>query len=193
MEKLSIDFKLLRQKCQLAFTTTICWQSLILRYPIPAFLIVNNTLSEFHKVCNLVGFQLGSIPVKWGCLSFLRNLLLMTAKAFLRRFYYIRGWDNTSLSYADRLPFIRSAPKFLLDNALCFSLLAYYISANPNWLGLGLVWCWFLPSIQVAWESLCLPEEKGGVGLKRDGEWVEWCHQYLIKGRQAPLDIEYSL
>ncbi|GKB15786.1 putative gag-pol polyprotein [Tanacetum coccineum] len=118
----------------------------------------------------------------------------------------INDWRNKFLSIAGRLQLIRSVLSSMhIYRAFVFILSARIIH-DLEQLMRGFLWCQGelkKGKAKVAWESVCKPKLKGGLGIRRledfnvslmathiwsilshkESLWVKWIHSYKLKGR----------
>ncbi|GJV67976.1 hypothetical protein Tco_1483485 [Tanacetum coccineum] len=130
----------------------------------------------------------------------------------------IRDWKNKSLSYAGRLQFC----KFVLSSMHVYwaavLVIPIGIILDIQQLMRGFLWCngeLKQGKAKVAWDTICLPKQEGGVGIRsleifnitlmityiwnlvtnRESLWVRWVHTYKLKGRtiwDIPVKAEMS-
>lgn len=112
----------------------------------------------------------------------------------------IRTWTSFTLSYAGRLELLRS----VIQGFSCYWLSIFPIPSivNGRIEGLCRVFLWGSKVGRVAWKQVCLPREKGGLGLldlrswnkallaktlwnihtKKDTLGVKWVNEFFLRG-----------
>ncbi|GKC96049.1 hypothetical protein Tco_1161491, partial [Tanacetum coccineum] len=99
----------------------------------------------------------------------------------------VNDWKNKFLSLAGRLQLIRSVLSSMhIDWASVF-ILPNRIVHDLEQLMRGFLWCqgeMKKGKAKVAWDSICMPKHKGGLGARRiDDFHVKWVPTYKLKGR----------
>ncbi|GJY64381.1 homeodomain-like protein [Tanacetum coccineum] len=118
----------------------------------------------------------------------------------------INDWRNKFLSIAGRLQLIRSVLSSMHIYWAFVFILSARIIHDLEQLMRGFLWCQGelkKGKAKVAWESVCKPKLKGGLGIRRledfnvslmathiwsilshkESLWVKWIHSYKLKGR----------
>ncbi|KAK4384657.1 hypothetical protein Sango_3039200 [Sesamum angolense] len=135
---------------------------------------------ERQQILDTVGFQEGSLPVKYlGIPLTSSRLTISDCRPLIDKVdTRLAGWQHQNLSYAGRLQLIKSMRAFLWQGS----------SGRGN--------------AKVAWDQLCKPKSEGGLGirsliitnqalilkqlwriLQNDGTsiWVDWIQQYRLR------------
>lgn len=112
---------------------------------------------------------------------------------------YINGWNAKSLSYAGRLELIKSI--FQGVEAFWLSIFPIPATIRDHITKISRVFLWGSPYGPVAWKSLCIPKEEGGLGIRelgiwnhalmgkliwslhdnKEALWIKWIHAYYLK------------
>ncbi|GJZ58864.1 putative RNA-directed DNA polymerase [Tanacetum coccineum] len=159
-------------------------------------------------ILNVLPFEEGRLPVKYlGVPLVSSRLLIRDCKELVERIQLrIQDWKNKYLSIAGRLQLIRSvlgsmhifwASVFILPSRVLNDLEQHMR---------GFLWGHSSsgkPKSKVAWDSVCLPKDEGGLGIRRldhfnsalmvshvwklislkESLWVKWIHEYKLKRR----------
>ncbi|GJZ43372.1 hypothetical protein Tco_0590627 [Tanacetum coccineum] len=153
-------------------------------------------------ILQILPFEEGRLPVKYlGVPLVSSRLIFRDCKELIEKVQArVDDWKNKSLSAAGRLQLIRSvlgsmhiywASAFILPSRVLLDI--EQIMRSFLWKGRS----------KVAWEVVCLPKDKGGLGVRRldffnkalmvshiwklisnkESLWVKWIHEYKLKGR----------
>ncbi|KAK6127601.1 hypothetical protein DH2020_038662 [Rehmannia glutinosa] len=158
---------------------------------------------KLDNILNLLNFPLGTLPVRYLGVPLAAQRLNVNhyAPLYDRIASYINKWTANSFSYAGRLLLIKS----VLQGVECFWLQIFPL---PNTVidrinRLCRVFLWGKNTSPIAWSKVCLPSDKGGLGLrdvhswnkallakillnihsKTDSLWVRWVHSFYLKNQ----------
>lgn len=119
------------------------------------------------RLCSLMGFQLGSLPVRYlGVPLISTKLSASDCAPLISKFYAkIDHWSTRSLSYAGRLQLITSVLFSLQVFWSMHFILPKVLGKHIELLLRKFLWSGsnkYNHSQKVAWESLCCPKNEGG-------------------------------
>ena len=157
---------------------------------------------------NITGFSLGRFPIKYlGVPLISTRLSQRDCQPLLEKIMArIQSWTSRALSYAGRLQLIGSVLYSIQLYGCSVFIIPKYTIAKIEQFFSSFLWAGNLGNsrrAKVRWESVCLPNEEGGLGLRRikdsndtnvmkhiwnlfyrnDSLWVAWVRRlYLRRG-----------
>ncbi|KAL8472289.1 hypothetical protein ACS0TY_029490 [Phlomoides rotata] len=164
-------------------------------------------LGQLAKNSNLVlervGFSEGQLPVRYlGVPLALSTVKVSSYDVLINRLTdNIRKWSSNTLSYAGRLELIRS----VVQGICCYwlSVLPMPATIIKRIESICKTYLWGSRRGLVAWEDVCRPKNRGGLGLrdlttwnsallakiiwdvhnKKDSIWIKWVSEQYLNGR----------
>ena len=153
-------------------------------------------------------FAEGTLPVRYlGVPLISSRLLYRDCKVLVEKLEErVNNWRNKSLSLAGRKQLVRSVLSSMHIYWASVFILPARIIHDLEQLMRGFLWCqgeMKKGKAKVAWDSVCMPQNEGGLGIRRLDEfnialmvshiwclltrkeslWVQWIHSYRLKGR----------
>ncbi|GKB27115.1 hypothetical protein Tco_0866516 [Tanacetum coccineum] len=126
------------------------------------------------SILQILPFEEGRLPVKYlGVPLVSSRLIYRDCKELIEKVQKrVNDWKNKSLSTADRLQLIQSVIGSLHVFWASVFIFPSYILLDIEQIMRGFLWCHGSMSrgkAKVAWEVVCLPKVKGGLGIRREG------------------------
>ncbi|XP_074288241.1 uncharacterized protein LOC141613407 [Silene latifolia] len=157
-------------------------------------------------ILQLTGFQVGHFPFKYLGISIsYKRLSNAECNVLVDRIVArIRSWGAKKLSYAGRLVLVRTVLSQLHSYWARIFLLPMGVISRVNAVCRNYLWSGtddYHKAPAVAWDSCCLPRDRGGLGIlhcqlwnivvlgkyswwiaqKKDSLWVKWVHHIYMK------------
>ena len=127
-------------------------------------------------ILDMTGFRLGSLPMKYLGVPLISSKLShsdcqpLLDKIIAR----IQSWTSCSLSFPGRLQLISSVLYSIQAYWCTMFIIPKYTCYKIEQIFNGFLWSvkeGNARKAKVGWESLCLPKEEGGLGLRRIKDW----------------------
>ena len=161
-----------------------------------------------NDILNITGFSMGSLPLKYLGVPLISTRLShcdcqpLIDKLLAR----IQAWTSRSLSFAGRLQLLNSVLYNIQMYWCSMFIISKYTIAKIEQIFSSFLWSGKVGNAhraKIRWESVCLPKEEGGLGLRRvkdandasvmkhiwnlfyrnDSLWVAWVQRlYLRQG-----------
>ncbi|GKA03825.1 putative RNA-directed DNA polymerase, partial [Tanacetum coccineum] len=166
-----------------------------------------------NAILNIMPFAEGDLPVKYlGVPLISSRLLNKDCKVLIEQVKNrIGDWKNKSLSFAGRLQLCRSVLSSMQVYWASVLVIPKGIILDIHQLIRGFKW----GKVKVAWNDICLPKSKGGLGLRyldifnsalmtthiwnivsnKESLWVRWIHTYKLRCRlfwDIPIKCDVS-
>ncbi|KAJ9535293.1 hypothetical protein OSB04_un001605 [Centaurea solstitialis] len=161
-----------------------------------------------QEILEILPFKLGTLPVRYlgvpliSTKLFHRDCLVLIDKVKRR----VQDWKNKWLSFAGRLQLINSVLASISVYWASLFLLPVSVIKEVEKLLRSFLWNGgeaVNGKAKVAWKVVCLPRDKGGLGVRdlrkwnkilltkqvwkivgnHENLWVKWVHEYRLKGR----------
>ncbi|GJZ51831.1 putative RNA-directed DNA polymerase [Tanacetum coccineum] len=173
-----------------------------------------------NSILDIMPFEEGTLPVKYlGVPLISSRLLHKDCKVLVEKVKNKVGdWKNKSLSFAGRLQLIFSVISSMQVYWASIFILSASIIKDIEKITRGFLWCqgdMKRGKAKVSWETVCLPKNHGGIGLKSLSKWnnalmatnlwsiitkkytlwVRWVHSYRLKDRffwDVPIKYDSS-
>ncbi|GKE33130.1 putative reverse transcriptase domain, reverse transcriptase zinc-binding domain protein, partial [Tanacetum coccineum] len=158
-------------------------------------------------ILQILPFEEGCLPVKYlGVPLVSSRLIYRDCKELIEKVQHrIRDWKNKSLSAAGRLQLVKSVIGSMHVYWASVFILPSRVLLDFEQLMRNFLWCQGESQkgkSKVAWEVVCLPKKKGGLGLRRldlfnkalmvthiwnllsrkESLWVKWIQVYKLRG-----------
>ncbi|GJW02004.1 putative RNA-directed DNA polymerase, partial [Tanacetum coccineum] len=222
-------------KCQSQKITHLCFADDLILFchgDILSASLIKEALDEFkeysglvpsipkikNSILDIMPFEEGTLPVKYlGVPLISSRLLHKDCKVLVEKVKNKVGdWKNKSLSFAGRLQLIFSVISSMQVYWASIFILPASIIKDIEKITRGFLWCqgdMKRRKAKVSWETVCLPKNHGGLGLKslskwnnalmathlwsiitkKDTLWVRWVHSYRLKDRNFwDVPIKYD-
>ena len=161
-----------------------------------------------NDILNITGFSMGSLPMKYlGVPLISKRLFHCDCQPLIDKILTrIQAWTSRSLSFAGRLQLLGSVLYNIQMYWCSMFIIPKYTLAKIEQLFSSFLWSGKVGNARrakIRWESVCLPKEEGGLGLRRvkdandasvmkhiwnlfyrkDSLWVAWVQRlYLRQG-----------
>ncbi|KAH6797401.1 hypothetical protein C2S52_021955 [Perilla frutescens var. hirtella] len=159
--------------------------------------------TELNDICEIVGFPMGKWPVKYlGIPLDSKRLDVVEYRPLIDKVAeYVNAWAAKTLSYAGGMVLVQS----VLQGVACYWLQIFPLpeACTSQITRLCRVFLWGSKKAPVAWKTLYLPQEDGGLGFKdlrtwnrallskvlwniqsrAETLWIKWVHEEYLKGR----------
>ncbi|XP_071689057.1 uncharacterized protein [Rutidosis leptorrhynchoides] len=145
-----------------------------------------------QKILQIMPFNIGKLPMRYlGIPLIARKLSLSDSKSLIDKVKEkVCSWRNRKLSYAGRLLLINSVLNSMhIYWASVFMLPGNVLNEIEKILK-SFLWCQggnIRGKAKIAWKTVCLPKDQGGLGIKPTREWNEvllmkqWPEEWVAK------------